>query len=76
MEWANLIFTGGLECNHCTTAACLDLFSDIDFSAYCSLRQFNLHSPRGNRLTLHCDLQVILLYNSIQVQFGGLQFDN
>lgn len=49
-----LIFTGGL--NHCSIAACLGLFSDIDSSAYCSIRQSTSHSLNGKRPTVHRDL--------------------
>lgn len=54
-EKGNLIFSGGLESNHGTAAVGLGLFSDIDFSAYCSLRHFtsllkNRVSLRENRL--------------------------
>lgn len=60
-ERENLIITGGPECHRCAAAACLGLFSEIDFSAYCSLRQFNEHSLRRSRRSARPD--PILLHN-------------
>lgn len=71
-ERENLIITGGQECHRCAAAACLGLFSEIDFSAYCSLRQFNEHSLRRSRRSARRD--PILPYNFFFFTMWDLDF--